>query len=239
MSYQPIPFNPMDVTTWSHCKPDIIAHDTARSRDRSTAVIGGKNPYPRPMQPSLIGIRELIELPQGLVGADRASALAAVDARYHNNAMIVADLSNDPSYAGYLQQTFGPRVIGLHITRHGDGMHAEYRKVNGSNHIPVYTIGRSHLIEQFHNLLSAQRVRVPDNDMMRRAYAQLEALVPEWRESGTVYTCPDGQHDDLGISCAMLVWLAGHPDLDSWVRKVEQTQRPPRPIQRFDKRAWS
>jgi hypothetical protein len=31
------------------------------------------------------------------------------------------------------------------------------------------------------------------------------------RESGTVYTCPPGQHDDLGISCAMLAWAAGHP----------------------------
>jgi len=29
-------------------------------------------------------------------------------------------------------------------------------------------------------------------------------LETEIRESGIVYSCPPGQHDDLGISCAML-----------------------------------
>ena len=52
----------------------------------------------------------------------RASALAAVDRRHHNNALIVADLSNDATYAETLLETFGPRVIGLQISRHGDGM---------------------------------------------------------------------------------------------------------------------
>ena len=33
------------------------------------------------------------------------------------------------------------------------------------------------------------------------------------RESGMVYNCPPGQRDDLGISCAMLAWAAGHPHL--------------------------
>jgi len=37
------------------------------------------------------------------------------------------------------------------------------------------------------------------------------------RESGTVCTCPPGQHDDLGISCAMLAWAAGHQHLSYWV----------------------
>jgi hypothetical protein len=155
MNYQPKQYNPMDVTTWPYFKPTIISHDTARSRDHSTAVIGGLDPQRYPMQPPLVGIGKLIELPQGLYGYARASALAAVDARYDNNALILADLSNDPSYADILYQTFGPRLIGLHITRHGDGMNGEYRPVNGG-HIPVYTVGRSYLIEQFHNLLSAQ-----------------------------------------------------------------------------------
>jgi hypothetical protein len=30
------------------------------------------------------------------------------------------------------------------------------------------------------------------------------------RESGIVYSCPPGQHDDLGISCAMLAWAGGN-----------------------------
>jgi hypothetical protein len=54
--------------------------------------------------------------------------------------------------------------------------------------------------------------------MMRRAFAQLVALETDIRESGTVYKCASGQHDDLGISCAMLAWAARHPHLESWVR---------------------
>ena len=57
------------------------------------------------------GIREAEELPQGLFASARASALAVVDRRHHNNALIVADLSNDPTYAEVLVQTFGPRVV--------------------------------------------------------------------------------------------------------------------------------
>jgi len=33
-------------------------------------------------------------------------------------------------------------------------------------------------------------------------------LETEIRESGIVYSCPPGQHDDLSISCAMLAWAA-------------------------------
>ena len=105
-------------STWPAFRPLIIAHDVGRSRDRSTAVVGGNSPF----EPRLLGIAELEELPQGLYGSPRASALAAVDRRYHNNALIVADLSNDPTYAEVLYETFGPRVIGLQISRHGDGI---------------------------------------------------------------------------------------------------------------------
>jgi hypothetical protein len=51
-------------------------------------------------------------LPQGLYGSDRAGALAQIDARYDRNALIIADLSNDTSYAEQLFETFGPRVMG-------------------------------------------------------------------------------------------------------------------------------
>ena len=114
-------YNPDDVSTWPAFKPLIIAHDVGRSRDRSTAVVGGNSPYGR----RLLGIGEAEELPQNLFGHARASALAAVDRRYHNNALIVADLSNDATYAEMLLETFGPRVIGMQISRHGDGMNAE------------------------------------------------------------------------------------------------------------------
>ena len=61
-------------------------------------------------------------MPQGLYGSPRASALATIDRRYNSNALIVADLSNDATYAEVLFETFGPRVIGLQISRYGNGM---------------------------------------------------------------------------------------------------------------------
>jgi hypothetical protein len=87
-------FNRDDPNTWPCFRPLIIAHDVARSYDRSTAVVGGLSYF----QPTLFGIQHLEELPQGLCGSERANALAAVDRRYNSNALIVADLSNDASY---------------------------------------------------------------------------------------------------------------------------------------------
>jgi hypothetical protein len=77
-------FNRDDPNTWPQFRPLIIAHDVGRSRDRSTAVIGGNSPF----QPRLLGIRELEELPQKLYGSPRASALATIDRRYNCNALI-------------------------------------------------------------------------------------------------------------------------------------------------------
>lgn len=62
-------FNRDDPNTWPYFKPLIIAHDVGRSRDPSTAVIGGNGPF----EPSLLGIKELGELPQGLYRSARAS----------------------------------------------------------------------------------------------------------------------------------------------------------------------
>ena len=73
-----------------------------RSRDRSTAVAGGLGPF----EPSLIGIKEAEELPQGLYGSARASARAAIDRCYYSDALIVADLSNDATCAEVLLETF-------------------------------------------------------------------------------------------------------------------------------------
>ena len=95
-------FHRDDPTTWPYFSPTIIAHDVGRSRDRSTAVVGGLGPF----VPPLIGIKELHELPQGLYGSPRASALAAIDRQSGGNALIVADLSNDPTYAEVLVETF-------------------------------------------------------------------------------------------------------------------------------------
>jgi hypothetical protein len=227
-------FNRDDPNTWPRFNPLIIAHDVGRSRDRSTAVIGGNSP----VQPRLLGIKELVELPQGLYGSPRASALATIDRQHNCNALIVVDLSNDPTYAEVLLETFGARVIGLQITRAGEGMNPERRPVKNSSML-IYTIGRSYLLELFHAELQADLVKFVDGPMSQRAYEQLNGLETEFRESGIVYSCPPGQHDDLGISCAMLAWAARHPHLSEWVRISERSRiiRKPRPKVSWE--AWT
>jgi hypothetical protein len=227
-------FNRDDPNTWLSFRPLIIAHDVGRSRDRSTAVIGGNSPF----QPRLLGIRELEELPQKLYGSPRASALATIDRRYNCNALIVADLSNDATYAEALLETFGPRVIGIHIGPHGDGMKFERRPVKNASML-IYPIGRTYLLELFHAELQADQVRFVDGPMSQRAYEQLNGLETEMRESGIIYSCPPGQHDDLGISCAMLAWAARHPHLREWVGTALSARRPRRPHQSFGWEAFT
>ena len=228
-------FNRENVTTWPCFRlPVFIAHDVGRARDRSTAVVGGNCP----VGPPLLGITEFEELPQGLYGTERASVLAAVDRRHDNNALIIADLSNDPTYGEVLFHTFGARAIGLHITRHGDGMNCEWRRVNGGA-LLVYTVGRSHLLELLHSGLQAGFVKMLDCPQSRRAFAQLEALETELRDTGIVYKCAAGQHDDLGMSCAMLAWAARHPHLDMWTRTVADTRRPRRKPLSISPLAWT
>jgi hypothetical protein len=130
-------FDQDNPATWPGFKPLIIAHDVGRSCDRSTAVAGGNCPY----GPRLLGIDQLYHLPLGLYGSARASALAQVDRSYDSNALIIADLSNDATYGEVLYETFGRRVIGLHISRNGDGEQSERRPVKGGAML-VYTVGR-------------------------------------------------------------------------------------------------
>lgn len=208
-----------DASTWPCFNPLIIAHDVGRSHDRSTAVIGGNSPF----EPRLLGIRELEELPQGLYGSACASALATIDRRYNSNALIVADLSRDDTYAEVLFEMFGARVIGVHISRHGNGMDFERRPVKHSAML-VYTIGRTYLLELLLAELRSDQVRIVDGPMSKRAYEQLMALETEIRESEIIYSCPPGQHDDLGISWAMLAWAARHPHLREWVRIWEKSR---------------
>src|SRR5262245_19163162 len=71
-------FNPEDPKTWDCFRPLIIAHDVGRSRDRSTAVIGGLPAF----NPNLIAIRDAHELPQGSYGSARVALLAAGSAAH-------------------------------------------------------------------------------------------------------------------------------------------------------------
>ena len=225
----------LDPRLWPHLHPLLIAHDVGGSRDRSTAVVGGFCRYVS----GILGIKEFSELPQDLYGSARASALAQIDARYDRNALIFADLSNDSSYGEQLLETFGPRVVGVHIGRHGNGMQVERRPV-GRGCLPFYHVGRSHLLEALHSDMQAGRVCFADGPEARRAYAQLEALEPEMREGGIVYKCLPGQHDDLGISCAMLNWAARHPHLDYWMGNMMAARRPRRrPQPKISWAAWT
>jgi hypothetical protein len=74
-------------------------------------------------------------------------------------------------------------------------------------------------------------VRFAAGPATRRAYEQLANLELEFRDSGMVYNCPVGLHDDLGMSCAMLAWAAQHPHLPAWMRELEAARRPRRPRQ--------
>jgi hypothetical protein len=213
--------------TWPVRLPLIMAHDVGRARDHSTAVIGCHSPFPG----AVVGILDLRELPQGLYGSARASAVAAVDREYNNNCLIVADLSNEASYGEFLYQTFGPRLIGVQICSHGDGTQAEIRPVGQGAAIPVYNVGRTHLLESFHSVAASHLVRMVPGPESQRAYAQLKDLQVEQRDSGTVYKTLPGHHDDLGISMCMLVWAARHPHMRHWVIKAfrERLAPPQRP----------
>ncbi len=226
-------YNPNDVASWPGFCPLIIAHDVARSRDRSTAVVGGLSLYGAP----LLGVGAAEELPQGQFGAARASALAVVDRRYHHDSLIVADLSNDPSYADSLVQTFGARVIGVQIGRSGNGIQAEIRSTQ-HGYLPVYNVGRTFLIESLHGEFQADRVRLGKSPEIVRAYEQLANLELEYRETGAVYTCASGRHDDLGISLAMLAWAARHPHLAVWTRNMQAARQPRRPRPKMSWEAW-
>jgi hypothetical protein len=208
--------------SWNWLKPTLIAHDVGHTKDRSTAIIGGTSA----LAPGLSLIKQAEELPQGLYGSARAEALAQIDRSYAQKTLILADLSFDPTYAEVLVDRFGPkRVIGLRITNAGDGMTAEPMQVKNSA-IWRYTIGRSHLFDLLHRDLQNNEVRILDGPASRRAYEQLMALEMEYRHSGTIYGCASGRHDDLAISCAILVWAAQHPHLARWCWALEP--RPPR-----------
>lgn len=203
------------------CRPYIIAHDVGGSRDRSTAVIGG----PVAFHPH-ITIRQSLQLPNGRFGSDRAEELREIDRFYGYKTLVAFDVSNDSTYGETLLSIFGPRVIGIHITSSGDGMTLDHRPYP-KGCLPVLKVGRTELLEKLHLCMEEDQLRVADNDNNRAAYNELNRLQVEARPRGRVYSCPGGEHDDLAISWAMLVFFAQHPIFGHFVRKLE-----PRPARR-------
>jgi hypothetical protein len=216
--------NPYDPTTWP-IKISIIAHDVGRSNDRSTAVVGGR--CPPLFGPQLLGVKEFLELPLGLFGSQLVNEVAKIDQEYSRNCLIVADLSNDPTYAETLFGTFGSRIVGVQIGRSGNGTTFEQRRVKNGD-VLVYHVGRTFLLDLLLAEFRDNNIRLVPGPESQRAYAQLEALQPEQRESGKVYKCPPGQHDDLAISLAMLAWAAQHLHFDNWAQPILDAHRPRR-----------
>ena len=175
-------------------------------------------------------MKEFEELPLGLYGSGRADALAMVDRRFGSRSIIVVDVSNDATYAEVMYDRFGARVIGLHITNHGDGMDFEWRQVKHSR-ILVYKIGRSYLFDLLLREFQNEVVRMCPGQASLRAYEQLMNLEIEYKQSGITYGCPSGQHDDLAISCAMLAWATQHPHLPRWCWALQGP--PPARAKRF------
>ena len=97
-------YNVDDVSTWPAFKPLIIAHDVGRSRDRSTAVVGGNSPYG---QARAWNSPTAEELPQNLFGScARQRACGGRSAPRLRTALIVADLSIDATYGEMLFENF-------------------------------------------------------------------------------------------------------------------------------------
>ncbi len=220
-------FNRHDPTTWP-LKVHIVAHDVGRSHDRSTAVIGGNCPFT--VGSRLLAVKEFVELPVGMYGSKLANALVQIDQNYNRDCLYVVDLSNDATYGETMFDTFGRRVIGVQIGRSGDGTTGVPRQVR-NGFIPVYNVGRTFLLELLLAEMRDHRVLFASGEEGRRTFEQLAALEPEQRESGTVYKCPSGQHDDLAMSLAMLAWAAQHLHLDSWIRPIFDAHRSWRPRQ--------
>ena len=185
----------------------------------------------------MIGLRELKELPQGLSGNNRADALALVDGRHHK-ALIIVDLSYDPSYADILVERFGEPVIGLQITSTGDTLdNWEVRQLKRGR-ILVYKVSRTYLLDLLLREMQNETIRILPGADSLRAYEQLMRLEIEFKQNRMVYKCPVGHHDDLAMSCAMLVWAAQHPHLTRWCWPLERRARPVK-RRAFSASAWT
>jgi len=198
-------------------KPVLIAHDVGCSKDRSTAVVGGRCA----LAPDILGMREFKELPLNLYGSTRANVLARVDQQYGNQTLIIADISNDLTYAEVLFNRFGMRVIGVQIGHSGDGMTLDPLQIDAKHAIFRYKLGRTYLFDLLLRELQEDKVRLLPGEESRRAYEQLMRLQVEIKQTGFRYICPSGQHDDLAISCALLAWASNHQHLSEWARSLE------------------
>jgi hypothetical protein len=81
---------------------------------------------------------------------------------------------------------FGPRFIGVHITRSGDGMTFEHWQVKNGN-VRVYTVSRTQLFDILHGAFHADQVRIADSPPARLAYGSARTISqPNAIRSGSI-----------------------------------------------------
>jgi hypothetical protein len=87
--------------------------------------------------------------------------------------------------------------------------------------------------------LRNRRIRFANGVESKRAFEQLTALEPEQHETGLIYKCPPGQHDDLAVSLAMLAWAGKHAHLEYWTRPIFDAHQPRLQRQQFGWKAFT
>ena len=116
-------------------------------------------------------------------------------------------------------------MIGLQITSTGDTIDNWEARQLKSGRILVYKVSRTYLLDLLLREMQNETVRLHGANSVR-AYEQLKRLEIEFRQDRMVYKCPVGHHDDLAMSCAMLVWAAQHPHLPRWCWPLERRPAP-------------
>ena len=87
--------------------------------------------------------------------------------------------------------------------------------------ILVYKVSRTYLLDLLLRDMENETVRILHGANSLRAYEQLTRLQVEIKPNRISYKCPAGRHDDLAMSCAMVVWAAQHPHLPRWCWALE------------------
>src|SRR5262249_37762472 len=80
---------------------------------------------------------------------------------------------------------------------------------------------RTYLLDLLLREMQNETVRILHGANSLRAYEQLTRLQIEIKQNRISYKCPAAHHDDLAMSCAMLVWAAQHPHLPGWCRVLQ------------------
>jgi len=64
--------------------------------------------------------------------------------------------------------------------------------------------------------LRTRQIHIKNGPMAQRLYEPLHSLEVELKESGKIYKCLPGKHDDLAISLGVLNWAIRHSHWPSW-----------------------